>query len=63
MHKIVSDRPGHYDRDPATIVLRCPWHGYEFDVSNGRCVVEPNRIAVRHMELEVDGDEIIVASR
>lgn len=63
MNKVIGDEPGQFTSDPSTIVLRCPWHGYEFDVTNGQCIVEPDRIMVRHMALEIEGDDIVLPSR
>jgi nitrite reductase/ring-hydroxylating ferredoxin subunit len=32
---------GHYRLLADRAVMRCPWHGYEFDVSTGLCVADP----------------------
>ena len=32
---------GRYELSPDRAVLRCPWHGYEFDVESGRCLADP----------------------
>jgi nitrite reductase (NADH) small subunit len=37
-----ADRPGvevHWGREGE--ILRCPWHGWEFDIASGRTVTEP----------------------
>ena len=28
-------------------IVRCPWHGWEFDITNGRSVFNPHRLRVR----------------
>jgi nitrite reductase (NADH) small subunit len=35
----LADGPdvGQYENRPDRDVLRCPWHGYEFEVASGRC--------------------------
>ncbi len=39
-------QPGSYDLTGVT-VLRCPWHGWEFDPATGRCLDDPSlRVAV-----------------
>jgi nitrite reductase (NADH) small subunit len=39
-------RPGAYDL-AGTTVLRCPWHGWEFDPDTGACLDDPAlRVAV-----------------
>jgi nitrite reductase/ring-hydroxylating ferredoxin subunit len=40
-------------------VLRCPWHGYEYDVRSGCALVDP-RLRLRRVRVEVE-DEMIVA--
>ncbi len=38
--------PGSYELSERR-VLRCPWHGWEFDPANGRCLDDPEmRVAV-----------------
>jgi|SRR5215470_11062093 len=40
-------------------VVTCPWHGWQFDVTTGRAVMNPNaRVAC--LRAEVRGDEIYV---
>jgi nitrite reductase (NADH) small subunit len=41
-------------------VLRCPWHKYEFDLSSGRCLADPERYRVATYEVREEGDEIAV---
>lgn len=36
------------------VVLRCPWHGYEFDTDTGRCLADPDNYAVRTYRLVVE---------
>lgn len=44
-------------------VLRCPWHAWEFDVTTGRSLHDPDRMAVRSYPVEIDGDTICVRLR
>jgi nitrite reductase (NADH) small subunit len=34
---------GDYSADESVAVLRCPWHGYEYDVRTGCTLFDPNR--------------------
>jgi nitrite reductase/ring-hydroxylating ferredoxin subunit len=39
--------------------LICPWHGYEYDLATGECVVDRRR-RLRRFEVVEKGDEIYV---
>ncbi len=36
---IESDEPGHYRYSRKGEIIRCPWHGWEFDVRTGQSVL------------------------
>lgn len=40
-------------------ILRCPWHGWEFDVTTGGHLVD-DKVKLRGYPVEVDGDDIYV---
>ena len=40
-------------------VVTCPWHGWQFDVTNGKAVMNPNA-GVGCLYSEVQGDEVYV---
>jgi 3-phenylpropionate/trans-cinnamate dioxygenase ferredoxin subunit len=42
-----SATPGEYDRGPDGEVIRCPWHGWEFEIRTGRSWFDPDRTRVR----------------
>ena len=39
---VQSERPGHYRLAPRQEFLRCPWHGWEFDIRTGQSWCDPN---------------------
>lgn len=41
-------------------VLRCPWHGHEFDVQTGRCLADPTGMRVRAYEIGVEDGMVVV---
>ncbi|MCH2203684.1 MAG: nitrite reductase (NAD(P)H) small subunit, partial [Fuerstiella sp.] len=44
-------------------ILRCPWHGWQFDLSTGRSLVDPERTRVRSYPVRVEQDRVLVALR
>jgi 3-phenylpropionate/trans-cinnamate dioxygenase ferredoxin subunit len=51
---VVSPGPGTYEFTRQGEILRCPWHGWEFDVRTGASWVEPARLRVRRYEVTVE---------
>ena len=39
--------PGEYDHGRPGEIIRCPWHGWEFDVRTGRSWFDPQGVRVR----------------
>ncbi len=48
-----SPLPGEYAYSRPGEVLRCPWHGWEFDVRTGQSWFDPARTRVRSYEASV----------
>ncbi|MGG1515417.1 Rieske (2Fe-2S) protein [Paenibacillus oryzisoli] len=42
-------------------VLRCPWHGWEFDLLTGKHLAEEDGVRLRGFEVRIINDEIFVA--
>jgi len=40
-------------------VVTCPWHGWQFDVTTGKAVQNPNA-GVRCVATEIRGDEVYI---
>ena len=49
-----SPRPHEYRFSREGEILRCPWHGWEFDVTNGLSVVSPERYRARAYQVTVE---------
>ena len=56
---IVGDDVGSYELS-ADYLLRCPWHGFEFDVRTGRCLADPDRDRVRTYEVGVENGMVVL---
>ena len=50
----LPSRPGEYVYGREGEILRCPWHGWEFDVTTGRSLYDPGRCRVRAYPVTVD---------
>jgi nitrite reductase/ring-hydroxylating ferredoxin subunit len=46
--------PGEYLWAREGEILRCPWHGWEFDITTGKNMAEPERWRVRRYEVTVE---------
>lgn len=42
-----SEKPGCYSHSRPGELLRCPWHGWEFDIRTGQSWCEPSRLKAR----------------
>lgn len=49
-----GDVPGRYCYSRANEILRCPWHGWEFDIRTGKSRCEPERISTRRYDVSVE---------
>jgi len=50
---IEADVPGAYRYSREGEVLRCPWHGWEFDIRTGRSWCDPEKVGLRNYPVEV----------
>ena len=49
-----ADRPGRYRLVRNGEMLRCPWHGWEFDIRTGQSWCEPNSFRARIYNVTVE---------
>ncbi len=63
-HIQTTHRPsevGQFVPDLAGRILRCPWHGWEFDVVTGKGLYDrEGRVATYAVEVDEDGELIII---
>jgi nitrite reductase/ring-hydroxylating ferredoxin subunit len=55
-----GDCPNHLHMERPGQILRCPWHGFEFDLSDGRSVADQGKLRLRQFDVEVEGDDVFV---
>ncbi|MBI0535234.1 Rieske (2Fe-2S) protein [Roseomonas sp. KE2513] len=51
---VEASEPGHYALSRRGELVRCPWHGWEFDIRTGRSWCDPKRLKVRSYEISVE---------
>lgn len=55
-----SDEPGTAQCSRAGEFIRCPWHGWEFDIRTGQSWCDPSRVSVRQFPVSVEPGETLV---
>jgi nitrite reductase/ring-hydroxylating ferredoxin subunit len=55
VHSVNAPRPGCYEWDPATLFVRCPWHGWEYDLKTGQSWSGPSRVRTFPVSVEPGG--------
>ncbi len=56
---LVAPTPGDYQLTRPGEVIRCPWHGWEFDLRTGQSWCEPARVRVRRYDVSVESGEAL----
>ncbi len=60
-HRISAASVGDpIDLDADSRVLRCPWHGWQYDLCTGHSLVNPERARVRTFEARVSDGRVLV---
>lgn len=49
---LLSSSPGEYTYTRTGEIVRCPWHGWEFDIRTGQSYCDPARIRVKSYPVE-----------
>jgi nitrite reductase/ring-hydroxylating ferredoxin subunit len=59
---VTSERPGHYAFDPSRRLVRCPWHGWEYELATGRSWFDPAHNRVRAYPVSVQSGASVLAA-
>jgi 3-phenylpropionate/trans-cinnamate dioxygenase ferredoxin subunit len=51
---VTGPEPYRYVIEREGEIVRCPWHGWEFDITNGRSIFNPHRVRVKQYEVTVE---------
>jgi 3-phenylpropionate/trans-cinnamate dioxygenase ferredoxin subunit len=57
---VQSEGPGHYALARHDEFLRCPWHGWGFDIRTGQSWCDPNDTRVKAYDVKVEPGEALV---
>lgn len=49
-----SPEPGTLELERQNEILKCPWHGWEFDITTGKSVVDPEKIRTMTYDVTVE---------
>jgi nitrite reductase/ring-hydroxylating ferredoxin subunit len=58
--RVDGDTAGYKDLNEDVLVVRCPWHGYEFDVETGKCPAEPDKVRVKAYDVVVEDGKVFI---
>ena len=55
-----ADEPGHYRLERPGEFLRCPWHGWEFEIRTGQSWYDPKRMRTKTYKTSIEpGAELV----
>jgi nitrite reductase/ring-hydroxylating ferredoxin subunit len=57
---VQSDGPGQYKVTRQGEFLRCPWHGWEFEIRTGQSWCDPKSTRARQFQVKVESGETLV---
>jgi len=57
MGLITAPAPGEFAYSRDGEIIRCPWHGWEFDLTTGQSVFNPHRMKARAYPVTVESDQ------
>jgi nitrite reductase/ring-hydroxylating ferredoxin subunit len=56
---VEASEPGQYRYSRAGEILRCPWHGWEFDIRTGKSWCAPDQVRARRYDVTVKPGEAV----
>lgn len=58
--RLVSPMPGEYGLSRPGEMIRCPWHCWEFDITTGKSLCDPNSMQARMFDVEIEPGKDLV---
>ena len=57
---VQSSEPGQFTYSRRGEMLRCPWHGWEYDIRTGQSYCDPEDVKVKSYPAKIEpGDELV----
>jgi 3-phenylpropionate/trans-cinnamate dioxygenase ferredoxin subunit len=60
---ITATCPGEYEFHPEQKLVRCPWHGWAYDLATGQSWSDPDHSRVRHYPIEIEPGTALIAEQ
>jgi 3-phenylpropionate/trans-cinnamate dioxygenase ferredoxin subunit len=60
VRSVTADQPGAYEVDAKRVLVKCPWHGWEFDLETGQSWCDPARQRTRSYPVSVEAGAALV---
>lgn len=57
---MVPSPPHTYQWGMEGQIIRCPWHGYEFNLEDGRSVADPEAMRVKVYDVVVEDGDVVL---
>jgi len=51
---LLPSKVGEYSYAREGEIIRCPWHGWEFDITTGKSVFNPHKVKARRYDVSVE---------
>lgn len=51
---------GDYEYIKEGEILRCPWHGMEYDVTNGGCMLADPQQKLRSFDVTIEDNQVVI---
>jgi 3-phenylpropionate/trans-cinnamate dioxygenase ferredoxin subunit len=61
VRSVTAELPGGYEIDAGRMLVRCPWHGWEFDLATGQSWCDPVRQRTKPYPVSVEHGDALMA--
>jgi nitrite reductase/ring-hydroxylating ferredoxin subunit len=59
---VSASQPGEYEFDASRKYIRCPWHGWEYELATGQSYFDPGRNRVRSYDVRAESGKDLLDS-